>query len=157
MHLETAALKARRRVTAFVDAMLKLPAAEAAISMSRGQVNGDFRPLSFGPAIDASATLAKAGAPWRRGSRICGKPFNLNSLRFGRLICTSRGAFVIKNGFLICGALAALLALLAACMQEPSNPAQAQWLSTFRVCQPGFQAESSPIGTGGYSCIPNHP
>jgi hypothetical protein len=65
------------------------------------------------------------------------------------------GVFFMSRRFLNYGALIALLLPLGACMQEPSNPAQAQWLSTFRVCQPGFHAESSPIGVSGYRCVLN--
>jgi hypothetical protein len=56
--------------------------------------------------------------------------------------------------FLSCVVVIALLSPLGACLQEPSTPEQAQWLATLRSCPPGSVPESSPIGTGGYRCIP---
>lgn len=60
----------------------------------------------------------------------------------------------MRRCFLTCVVVIALVSPLVACLQEPSTPEQAQWLATLRSCPPGFAPESSPIGTGGYRCIP---
>ena len=53
-------------------------------------------------------------------------------------------------------AIVALCFFVSGCMQEEaSNPQQAQYLATLRVCPPGSHAQSSPIGISGYRCILN--
>jgi len=51
-------------------------------------------------------------------------------------------------------AVIALVSPLGGCMQDASNAAQAQWLSTLRSCPPGTRAESTAVGMGGYKCVP---
>jgi hypothetical protein len=62
----------------------------------------------------------------------------------------------MARSFLKIGVLvAAIGACLAGCMpNEASNPYQAQYLSTFTVCQPGTHAISRMRGSG-YRCVPD--